>query len=91
MKMMVPEWKDAVDKWGEVGYWLEDFLEEEVQPPVSLRPSLSLSISFSPSCYARASLTGPRKALRGGISKSIFQGPCQFLAINVHKMAPRTT
>ena len=32
----------------------------------------------------------PRKALRGGISKSIFQRPCQFLAINAHKMAPRT-
>ena len=33
----------------------------------------------------------PRKALRGGISKSIIQRPCQFLAINAHKMAPRTT
>ena len=32
----------------------------------------------------------PRKALRGGISKSIFQRPCQFLAIDAHKMAPRT-
>ena len=32
----------------------------------------------------------PRKALRGGISKSIFQRPCQFLAVNAHKMAPRT-
>ena len=33
----------------------------------------------------------PRKALRGGISKSILQRPCQFLVINAHKMAPRTT
>ena len=33
----------------------------------------------------------PRKALRGGISKSIIQRPCQFLAINAHKMAPRTS
>ena len=33
----------------------------------------------------------PRKALRGGISKSILQRPCQFLAINAHKMAPTTT
>ena len=32
----------------------------------------------------------PREALRGGISKSILQRPCQFLAINAHKMAPRT-
>ena len=30
----------------------------------------------------------PRKALRGGIQKSIFK---HFLAINVHKMAQRTT
>ena len=33
----------------------------------------------------------PRKALRGGISKSILQRPCQFLAINAHKIAPKTT
>ena len=33
----------------------------------------------------------PRKALRGGISKSILQRPCQFWEINAHKMAPRTT
>ena len=33
----------------------------------------------------------PRKALRRGISKSILQRPCQFLAINAHKMAPRTS
>ena len=32
----------------------------------------------------------PRKALRGGILKSFFQRPCQFLVINAHKMAPRT-
>ena len=32
-----------------------------------------------------------RSSLRGGISKSILQRPCQFLAINAHKMAPRTT
>jgi len=32
-----------------------------------------------------------RKALRGGISKSIIQRPCQFLATNAHKMAPTTT
>ena len=38
----------------------------------------------------RAGVPGPRKALRGGISKSIFQRPCQFLAINAHEMAPRT-
>ena len=37
-----------------------------------------------------SSLGNPRKALRGGISKSIFQRPCQFLAINAHKMAPKT-
>ena len=36
-------------------------------------------------------LAVPRKALRGGISKSILQRPCQFLAINAHKMAPRTS
>jgi len=35
---MVPEWKETVDKWGEVGYWLEDFLEEEVRPPRGARP-----------------------------------------------------
>ena len=34
---------------------------------------------------------GPRKALRGGISKSILQRPGHFLAINAHIMAPRTT
>jgi len=33
----------------------------------------------------------PRKALRGGISKSILQRPWRFLAINAPKMAPRTT
>ena len=33
----------------------------------------------------------PRKALSGGISKSIFQTPCQLLAISAHKMAPITT
>ena len=32
----------------------------------------------------------PPKVLRGGISKSILKRPCQFLAINAHKMAPRT-
>ena len=32
-----------------------------------------------------------RRALRGGTSNSIFQRPCQFLAIHAHKMAPRTT
>jgi hypothetical protein len=32
----------------------------------------------------------PPRALRGGISKSIFQRRCQYLAINAHKMAPRT-
>jgi hypothetical protein len=33
----------------------------------------------------------PRKALRGGIVKSILKRPCHFLAINAHKMAPKTT
>ena len=33
----------------------------------------------------------PRKALRGVSQKSIFKRPCQFWAINAHKMAPRTT
>jgi hypothetical protein len=28
--MMAPAWKESEQKWGEVGYWLEDFLEEEV-------------------------------------------------------------
>ena len=32
----------------------------------------------------------PPRALRGGISKSIFQRLCQYLAINAHEMAPRT-
>jgi hypothetical protein len=32
----------------------------------------------------------PRKTLGGGIQKSIFKRPCHFLAINAHKMAPRT-
>ena len=32
----------------------------------------------------------PPRALRGGISKSIFQRRCQYLAINAHEMAPRT-
>ena len=41
------------------------------------------------SCKLRART--PRKALRGGISKSIPQRPCHFLAINAHKMAPRTS
>ena len=36
-------------------------------------------------------LTTPPRALRGGISKSFFQRRCQYLAINAHKMAPRTT
>ena len=36
-------------------------------------------------------LGGPPRALRGGISKSIFQRGCQYLAINAHEMAPRTT
>ena len=40
---------------------------------------------YPPFCFS------PRKALRGGISKSILQRPDQFLAINAHKMAPRTT
>ena len=33
----------------------------------------------------------PRKALRGGMSKSFFQRCCQLLATNGHKMAPRTS
>ena len=33
----------------------------------------------------------PRKALRGGMSKSFFKRCCQLLAINAHKMAPRTS
>ena len=33
----------------------------------------------------------PPRALRGGISKSFFERPCQFLTINAHKMAPRTS
>jgi len=40
---------------------------------------------------AAAAGSSPRKALRGGIPKSIFKRPCQFLAINAHTMAPRTT
>ena len=32
---------------------------------------------------------GRARALRGGISKSIFQRRCQYLAINAHEMAPR--
>jgi hypothetical protein len=32
----------------------------------------------------------PPRALRGGISKSIFDRRCQYLAINAHEMAPRT-
>jgi len=33
----------------------------------------------------------PRKALRGGISKSILSRVCQFLSMRAHKMAPRTS
>ena len=33
----------------------------------------------------------PRKALRGGVQKSIFKRPCHFFAMNAPKMAPRTT
>ena len=33
----------------------------------------------------------PRKALRGGMSKTFFKKCCQLLAINAHKMAPRTS
>ena len=33
----------------------------------------------------------PRKALRGGMSKSLFKRCCQLSAINAHKMAPRTS
>jgi hypothetical protein len=40
---------------------------------------------------SRACALGPRKALHGGISKSILQRPCQFLTMNAHKMTPRTT
>jgi hypothetical protein len=39
---------------------------------------------------AALKLCTPRKALRGGISKSSFQRRFQYLAINAHKMAPRT-
>ena len=41
--------------------------------------------------HLQGCLMFPRKALRGDISKSILQRPCHFLAINAHKMAPRTT
>ena len=41
-------------------------------------------------CMIGAMFAGPPEVLRGGISKSILQGPCQFLAINAHIMAPRT-
>jgi len=33
----------------------------------------------------------PRKALRGGIQKSIIKRMCQLLAIDAHTIAPRTT
>ena len=33
----------------------------------------------------------PRKALRGGMSKSFFKRCCQLLVINTHKLAPRTS
>ena len=42
-------------------------------------------------CAAEAQIPTPRKALRGGISKTTLHRPCQFLAINAHKMAPETT
>ena len=37
-----------------------------------------------------AMMGGPPRALHEGISKSIFQRRCQYLAINAHEMAPRT-
>ena len=39
---------------------------------------------------ARQPSSVPPRALRGGISMSIFQRRCQYLAINAHEMAPRT-
>ena len=73
-------------------------------PPI---PTAGLCISTTSSFLPQVSLSpfwvqlrnilgvhawfGPRKALPGGISKSILQRPCHFLAINAHKMAPRTT
>ena len=51
--------------------------------------------TYGPKLPRTKSITGsacqPRRALRGGISKSILQRPCQFLAINTHKMTPRTS
>ena len=51
------------------------------------RPEARLALELYPLRYGAP----PLKALRGGITKSIRQRPCQFLAINAHEMAPRTT
>ena len=50
-----------------------------------MKKSLSLDEGAEP-----VDMRVPPKVLRGGISKSILKRPCQFLAINAHKMAPRT-
>ena len=51
--MMVPEWKETVDKWGEVGYWLEDFLEEEVQPQFKNNYFAEMRIGSEEGSYLR--------------------------------------
>ena len=48
-----------------------------------------LLVFREPSCR-KEELGGPPRALREGISKSIFQRRCQYLPINAHEMAPRT-
>ena len=59
------------------------------RPNLELGAFLGAKVSLVPERMVRNAVT-PRKALRGGISKSFFQRPCHFLAMNAHKMAPRT-
>ena len=74
------------------------------EPDQVISPNLSAQQVVLPNRSVRHCLLGgggtracsstlftPRKALRGGITKSIFKRPFQFWAINAHKMAPRTT
>ena len=56
------------------------------QPRADVRLVKDVGACTAGKCDGRV----PRKALRGGISKSILQRSYRFLAINAKKMAPRT-
>ena len=61
---------------------------------VSPHPETLTRLRSYPRLTRETSTTNIRSHARpfgGGISKSILLRPCHFLAINAHKMAPRTT